>query len=176
MIFRVRIRAAIALVALVLSPGAPAQKQTASRHETSTPDQSASELSKLRDQYIKTTKDYKANLQKLLALYQDSAQKAAQQRDKMQKLLAEGLVSQREVEQAESALTDAGLKVSEVQQQLGAADTQIAQTPLEIEGEKQLAKLGPLRKGALVRTTSFIRYNGAGAWSLSQAGKIELFF
>ena len=27
-----------------------------------------------------------------------------------------------------------------------------------------------------MRTTSFIRYNGAGAWSLSQAGKIELFF
>ena len=35
-----------------------------------------SDLAKLRDQYVKTTKEYKASLERLLALYQNSLKKA----------------------------------------------------------------------------------------------------
>src|SRR6185295_18236103 len=90
--------------------------------------------------------------------------------------LADGLMSQREVEQVESGVTSARLKVTETQAQIGGADTQIAQALVEVEGDKQIAKLGPVRRGALIRTTSFIRYYGAGAWAISQAAKIEVFF
>jgi len=134
------------------------------------------ELSKLRDEYVKSTQEYKASLQKLLALYQDAVKKAEEKRDQAQKLLADGLMSKRDVEQTEIAVSNAGLKINEVQQQIKSADTQIAEALIEVEGEKQMAKLGPVRRGSLIRTTSFIRYNGAGAWSLAQAGKIELFF
>jgi len=164
------------LVVMILSVNGYAQKKTTSRPAKPMPTQSASELSKLRDEYIKATKDYKASLQKLLALYENGVKKAEQRRDQMKKLFAEGLISKRDVDQAESAVTDASLKVSEVQQQIGSADTQIAQTLVEIEGEKQLAKLGPIRRGSLLRTTSFIRYNGVGHWLLSQAGPVEVFF
>ena len=68
------------------------------------------------------------------------------------------------------------LKVSGVQQQIATADTQIAEALVEVEGNKQLARLGPIRRGGLVRTTSFIRYNGTGHWTLAQAGPIEFFF
>ena len=141
-----------------------------------TPTQAASELSKLRDEYVKATNDYKASLQKLLALYQEGVKKAEARRDKSQSLFAQGLISKRELDDAERTVTDANLKVSGVQQQIGSADTQIAQTLVEVEGEKQLAKLGPIRRGSLVRTTSFIRYSGIGHWLLSQAGAIEVFF
>jgi hypothetical protein len=134
------------------------------------------ELSKLRDEYVKTTQEYKASLQKLLALYEDAVKKAELKRDQAQKLFADGLMAKREVEQAEIAVSNAGLKVTEVQQQIKTADIQIAQALIEVEGDKQMAKLGRARRGSLIRTTSFIRYNGAGAWSLAQAGKIELFF
>src|SRR5947207_2684984 len=147
---------------VTVAVGADAQKKKISSQSKETSAQSQSELAKLRDEYIKTTKEYKASLQKLLALYQGNVSKAEQRRDQMQKLFAEGLVSKRDVEQAESAVTDAGLKVSEVQQQIGSADTQIAQTLIEIDGEKQIARLGPIRKGSLIKTTSFIRYVGAG--------------
>jgi len=154
---------------------AAAQKKT--RPPKKTPaETSQTELSKLHDEYIKATKEYKASLEKLLALYQASVKKAEARRDQTQKLFAAGLMSKRDVEQAESAVTDAGLKVSGVQQQIGTADTQIAQTLIEIDGEKQLAKLGPIRKGSLLKTSSFIRYNGVGHWLLSQAGAIEIFF
>jgi hypothetical protein len=134
------------------------------------------DLTKLRDEYVKATKDYKASLQRLLALYESSRKKAEDKRDQVRKLFADGLVSQREVEQAEEAVTSARLKATETQTQITGADTQIAQAFIEVEGEKQIAKLGPMRPGSLIRTTSFIRYNGAGAWALSQAPKIEGFF
>ena len=164
-------------VVLVLCGNAPAQRKKTSRPPAKTPAaQPVDELSKLHDEYIKATKDYKASLQKLLALYQESVKKAEQKRDQTQKLFDAGLIARVDVEQAELAVTNAGLKVSETQQQINVADTQIAQALVEVEGEKQIAKLGPIRRGSLIRTTSFIRYNGVGAWSLSQAGKIEMFF
>jgi hypothetical protein len=170
-------RALVALVLLVLF-AAPIYSQKRSRLRKGKPAQAApeSELSRLRDEYIKATKDYKASLQKLLALYQASEKKAEDRRDQSQKLLAAGLISKHDAEEAERAVTDEKLKVSGVEQQMTTADTEIAQALVEIETEKQAATLGPMRKGSFVRTTSFIRYNGAGAWSLSQASKIEGFF
>ena len=167
-----------ALFALILlaAGNCVAQKKTAAAKGKSAQDQPANELTKLHDEYIKATKEYKASLQKLLALYQEAVKKAELKREQTQKLFAAGLISKRDVEQAELAVTNAGLKVSEVQQQINTADTQIAQTLVEVEGEKQIARLGPIRRGSLIRTASFIRYNGVGAWSLSQAGKIEIFF
>jgi hypothetical protein len=161
---------------MICASGAYAQRKKPAAKPQTPPAQSGSELSKLRDEYIKTTKEYKASLERLLALYQDSARKAEQRVGQSKKLLADGLISRREVERTESALAEANLKVSGVQQQIATADTDIAQTLIEIEGDKQMAKLGRVPKGKLLKTTSFIRYNGTGSWLLSQAGKIEVFF
>jgi|ERR1700686_113587 len=170
-------RAALALLVLVnFSVAAYPQKKKPPSQAKSAQTQPVNELSKLRDQYVKATKEYKASLQRLLDLYQAGARKAEQRRDQSIKLLADGLISKHEFEQSERAVTDANLKVSGVQQQIAIADTQIAEALVEVEGDKQIAKLGPIRKGGLIRTTSFIRYNGVGRWLLSQAGTIEVFF
>jgi hypothetical protein len=174
---------ALALLALIVTvtagSGAYAQK-TAPKKPAAKPKtvqtQNDNELSKLRDSYIKATKEYKASLEKLLALYQASARKIEERLKQTKKLFADGLLSQHDVEQSEHALADANLKVTEAQTQISGADTQIAQVLIEIEGDKQIAKLGPVPKGGLIKTTSFIRYAGAGSWVLSQAGKIEGFF
>jgi hypothetical protein len=135
--------------------------------------QPADELKKLRDQYLNTTKEYKASLEKLLGLYQASSQKAEARLAQSQELFKAGLVSKRQIEESEQAVAVEKGKVAEVRQQIANADTQIAQALIEVEGEKQLKRFP---KGRYVRTTSFIRYNGAGAWSLAQAGKVEVFF
>lgn len=141
--------------------------------ETTSPE---TELARLRDEYIKATKDYKDSLQKLLALYRENVKKAEDRREQIQKLFSQGLVSRHELEVAESAATEAKLKVTGIEQQIEGAETQIANALIEIESEKQLAKLGPARKGALVTTTSFIRFTGVGRWVLTQASVIESFF
>lgn len=135
-----------------------------------------SELQELRDRYVATTKEYKASLQKLLLLYQDSLEKAEQRHDNSQKLFEQGLLSKRDLEESERVVTDAKLKISTVEQQIAGADTQIAQALVEVETEKQMAKLRSSRRGGFVQTTSFIRFNGAGRWLLSQASSIESFF
>src|SRR6266852_2135156 len=167
------------VVALTAVSGAYAQKG-AQKNPAAKPKtvqtENDNELTKLRDSYIKATKEYKASLEKLLALYQASTRKAEVRVSQSKKLFADGLISQREVEQAEHALADANLKVTEAQTQISGADTQIAQVLIEIEGDKQIAKLGRLPKGGLIKTTSFIRFSGAGSWVLSQAGKVESFF
>jgi hypothetical protein len=168
---------AVILVGLIFcASGAYSQRKKLAPKPKAAAAQPVSELSKLRDEYIKATKEYQASLKRLLTLYQDSALKAEQRAAQSQKLLADGLISKRDVEKSESVLAEANLKVSGVQQQIATADTTIAQALIEIEGDKQIAKLGRVPKGKLLRTTSFIRYNGTGSWLLSQAGKIEVFF
>ena len=171
--------AILAFIAVILfcSISVAQKKPKTSPAKTKPPvEQPQTDLAKLRDDYIKATRDYQASLQKLLALYEASLKKAEDKRDQAQKLFADGLMSQREVEQTEAVVTSARLKVTETQTQISGADTQIAQALLEVEGEKEIAKLGPVRPGSMIRTISFIRYNGAGAWALSQAPKIEAFF
>ena len=152
-----------------------AQKRSTHPKKSSKPPKQT-ELEQLRDRYVATTKEYKASLQKLLALYQGSLEKAEQHHENSQKLFEQGLLSKRDLEDAERVVTDAKLKVSTVEQQIAGADTQIAQALVEVETDKQMAKLPSARRGGLVQTTSFIRFNGAGHWLLSQAPSIESFF
>ena len=184
-------RARLLVLSLLLLVGfvLPSYSQSGSQKKTASQKKSAAKkpavvetpsaetnLAKLRDEYIKATKDYKASLQKLLGMYQDSVKKAEQRHEQMQKLLADGLISKSELEQSESLLTEAKIKVTGVEQQISGADNQIANALIEIEGDKQLARLGPPRRGSLVQTASFIRFTGAGRWVLSQANPIETFF
>lgn len=156
--------------------GVAAQRKHPAKPASKAPAQPANELTQLRDSYIKTTKEYKASLQKLLALYEASEAKAEQRLAQSKELYNDGLLSRKQLEESERALTVEQEKVSGVKQQIASADTQIAQTLLEIEGNKQIAKLGRIRKGSLVQTTSFIRFNGGSGFLLSNAGKIENFF
>jgi len=166
----------IALFAMLSAPAVYPQKRSKSKKQSESVGSSQTELAKLREQYISTTKDYKASLEKLLALYEESLKKANERQDKSEKLFAEGLMSKRDLEETQRLVADEKLKVSTVQQQIAGADTTIAQALVEVEGEKQIAKLGLGRRGALISTGSLIRYTGAGHWLLSQAAAIQSYF
>jgi hypothetical protein len=154
---------------------AGAQRKRPAKPKPKTQTKPDDELKRLSDQYLNTTKEYKASLEKLLGLYQASERKAEARLAQSQELFNAGLVAKRQLEESEQAVAVEKGKVAEVRQQIASADTQIAQALIEVEGEKQLKSVH-IPKGGLIRTTSFIRYNGTGAWSLAQAGKIELFF
>jgi hypothetical protein len=164
------------LILLTISCVIPAYAQKKTPKQKTAPAPVQSEVSKLRDQYVSATKEYKASLQKLLSLYEQSVKKAEQRHEKSQKLFSDGLISKHDLEDSEQAVADAKLKVTTVEQQIAGADTQIAEALVEVDAERQLAKLGSARRGAFVKTASFIRYNGAGHWLLSQASTVEAFF
>ena len=165
----------IVLFAMLCAPPVWAQKRSKAKKQNESAGSSQSELAKLRDQYIATTKEYKASLQKLLALYEDSLKNAEERHEKSEKLFADGLISKRDVEESQRLVADAKLKVSSVTQQIEGADTQIAQALIEVETEKQIGRLGRAR-GGLITSGSLIRYTGAGHWLLSQAAAIQSYF
>ena len=146
----------------------PAKKATQTR--------AADELARLREEFIKATKDYKTSLEKLRESYDKDVRRAEDELTKSRELFAAGLISRKTLEAGEAQVAQAKDKVAEVERRMGSADSQIADTLLEAEAEAKLAKSKPMRKGGIMRTTAFTRYNGAAVWNLSDAWKVQRFF
>ncbi len=132
-------------------------------------------VAQLRDEYIKATKEYKQISERLLVLQEGNARRAEERLEQTKKLFDQGLVAKRDLEESQNTYDVARARVEEVRQQIAKADTDIAETLVEIQTEKQLARTR-LAPGGLLRTTSFIRFNGAANWLLSNAGTVQGFF
>jgi hypothetical protein len=146
--------------------------QTASKPE--------SERLRLRTQLAEATREYKANLEKLVVIYEADAKQAEERLQKMRELCAQKLITRRELETSADAAARAGEKYVDAQAQLKGADVQLADAMVEVEAEETAPKLRaspvPRAVGGLVHTTAYIRYGGGRAWSLSEAGAIKQFF
>jgi hypothetical protein len=134
------------------------------------------ELAKLRDEYVKATKEYKVSLEKLLAIYEDNVTKAEAKLATTRKLLEEGLIAKNQLEEQERVVGVEKDKVTETRRQMASADSQIANVLVEEEADATWAKNLHLAKNKLVRTTTFMRFTGASGWSLGDAWKIQRFF
>lgn len=148
------------------------KKRGAGKPQTEKP-AAAPTLDKLHDDYIKATRDYKASLEKLLPLYEKGQKSAEQKFAQSKELFSQGLISKRELDESERGAAEETARVEEVRKQMTGADMQVAQALIEVQTEKQI---GRLPKGRFLKSTSLIRYNGAGPWALSQVGKIDAFF
>jgi len=134
------------------------------------------ELTKLREEFVKATDEYKASLTKLITIYEGDVKKAEEKLELSRKLLAEGLISKLQVEENERALASEKAKVEETRRQMTNADAQVAGIFVETEAEQELAKNLRLARQSLVRTSSFTRYTGSSGWGLSEAWKVQRFF
>jgi hypothetical protein len=139
--------------------------------------QPADEVSKLRDEFVRLTGDYKKSLGDLLPYQEREAQRAEERLGKLRELKNEGLIAQREVDAAEKTLADARAKIAETLGQMKAADAQVADALVEEKAVEQEAKAPTTARGKMVRTTAYIRYSGTGTFSLaSGAGRVMSFY
>jgi hypothetical protein len=161
------------VVLSLLAIGVSAQRKSKKKPASAQP---PSELTKLREEFVKATNDYKASLEKLLAIYEENVKKAENKVELSKKLLAEGLIARTQVEENERALEAEKLKVAETRRQLTNADAQIAGVLVETAADEEISKNLRLAKQGLIRTAAFTRYTGSGGWNLSDAGKIQRFF
>jgi len=157
----------------VLAIDVSAQRKTKKKPVAPAP---PSELEKLREEFVKATNEYKASLEKLLAIYEGNVTKAEEKVTQAKQLLAEGLIARAQVEETEHAVALAQQKVAETKRQMTNADAQVASVLVENEADQEIAKNLRLAKQSLVRTASFTRYTGAGGWNLGDAWKIQRFF
>ncbi len=175
MVYRKRILlwAWVCVAVLTLCMDVYAQRRTKKKPA---PAQPPSELSKLREEYVKATNEYKASLGKLLPYYETEVKRAEENLEKSKKLLAEGLIPKKQVEDNERELAVAKQKIAETNRAMTSADEQIAAVLVEAAANDEIAKNLRLAKQNLVRTAAFTRYTGAGGWSLSDAWKVQRFF
>ena len=160
------------LILIVCSASAQRKKKT----KEPPPPQPVNELSKLRDDYVQATKEYKASLEKLLVIYEANVTRAEEKVVSVKKLFADGLIAKAQMEETELALKNEQHKVAETKQQIASADNQIANVFVETEADAELAKNLKLAKNKLITTTSFMRFNGNAGWGLSEAWKVQRFF
>ena len=142
--------------------------------------QLAGQPARLRAQRAQARSEYKSSLEQLLALYEADAKRAEERLAKMKELYMQGLVTRREEEAAEDSAARAREKVAEARAQLKGAEVQFAKALVETESEEAAPKARPnpvpRAVGGLVQKTAYIRYGGARAWSLAEAGTVEQFF
>jgi hypothetical protein len=130
-----------------------------------------------RDEFVRLTNEYKKSLAQLLTFYEKDVKQAEAKQAKLKELYAEGLISKHDLEASAQAVADAQAKVVQAQQQMQAADAQVAEVLVEEKALEQVAQAPPPAPGKLIRTPAYIRYTGAGAWSLlTGAGKVQNFF
>jgi hypothetical protein len=155
---------------------APKPKRTPAAKAKAIQTKPADELARLREEYIKATNEYQGLLKKQLPGLERNVAREEDQLKKLIPLFAEGLISKKELEAGERALGEAKEKVTAINQEMANADSRIADTLLEAEAEKTLAKVKPIPRGGLVSTAAMIRFNGGASWMLSDAWKVQRFF
>lgn len=174
MIARKFIAVAVVVLVALLSLNVSAQRKTKKKPAPKPAPQT--ELSKLREEFIRLTNEYKASLGKLLPFYEADVKKAEQKLEQSKKLLEEGLVPRTQVEENERALAAAKEKVAETNRQVSSAEAQIAGVLVETAADEEISKNLRLAQQRLVRTASFTRYTGAGGWNIGEAWKVQRFF
>ena len=129
----------------------------------------ADRVAKAKADVVAAANDYKASLEKLLALQENDVKAAAEIVEKRKELLAQAIISKKELEESERALSAAQDRVAGTRKQIGESDNLIA----EASAEEQMVKLGP---GTYQTTAALIRYNGTARWVLTDASKVQSFF
>jgi len=154
-----------ALVAALLATSAPAADRAAAP-APSTAGTRASEV-------IATLADYRAKLEALLPIHEQELARAVERREQLRDFLARGIISRKEFEATEDAVTKAEQKVEATRREMVDVDHAM----VEATTARALAELGPLGRGGYEHSATLIRYNGASAWTLKAgAVRLEQFF
>jgi len=140
----------------------PRQSKAAAPSETSPSDPKAA--------VIFSAKQYRASLERLIELLDAEVKRKDERLQKLTKLYNDGLISRRDLQQAQHEVIEAKAKVQGAQARIVEVDTLIAET---IASETDRGQIGD---GSYTVAGTVIRYNGTARWALSEAVKLSTFF
>jgi hypothetical protein len=164
-------------LALVLCVcGAHGQTKKAQKASSKQKPKTQTELTRLREEFVNLTREYRANLDKLLKSYEATASREEARLHQSEALYTEGLISKSQLDEYEHSVVAAREKVTDTQLQITNADAQIADTLVEARAEEQFARIKVPAKGGFTSTASFIRYTGSVSWVLADAWRVQQFF
>ena len=159
---------ALVLAATLVAAPALGQKRKQTRPK-SAPAKPADQLSKTKSDVVNATLDLKAKVETLIGLYSADLKDAQETFKKRQELLAQGLISKRELDESERKVAEIQSKIEGAKRDIKEADELVA----EVTAGEQLARVP---SGATIVTGAFTRFAGWAKWSITDASKVQNFF
>jgi hypothetical protein len=130
-------------------------------------------LEKTASDVIASTMNYRAALEKVLAIYERELARRSEQAELRQDLFERGVLSKREFEDGLKAQADAEKNVEETRRAILDTDRML----IEARMAEALARLTPLPRGSYEESPGLVRFNGPGAWSLLEdTPRLQQFF
>lgn len=127
----------------------------------------------VRNDLMKATDEYKASLEKLIALYENNLKTTNEQFEKHKELFAAGIISQRQLDESQMKLAEIQKNISESKKQMGEAQSIMAEAEAV---EEAPATTGKIKIPAFTTTAAYTRFNGTARWTLTDAAKVSSFF
>jgi hypothetical protein len=162
--------AAAAVLVLAATPalasGAPARPGASPLPEL------RSDAARSRADQLRTAREYKASLERLLVHRESDLQRALEQAERTRDLVDRGLVARNEVDTAERAVADARERLDQTWGEALVAATLIAKALAHDE----IASGRRLPPGGEQASVTLIRYQGRRPWALSLIGGLQDFF
>jgi hypothetical protein len=146
---------------------------TAGDAPASDPASAAALLKQQAAQLVATLHEYRASLDRLLAVHERALAAATERQAARWELYRRDVLSRRELEESAAAVAAAQKSVDETRRAMEAAD----QATAEAAALEQLAEMPPPATGEHQQTALVSRYKGPGVWSLaSDTPKLQQFF
>jgi hypothetical protein len=125
--------------------------------------QTPNRLEKTASDVIAATLNYRAALERVLAIYERDLARRAELAELRQDLFEREVISKREFEDSQNAQAEAQKNVNETRAAMAAADRILSEARMA----EVLARLTPLARGAYEETAGLVRFNGLAQWSLA---------
>ena len=135
-----------------------------------------SKLSSSRADLIAAILAYRSALDRLWEFHVVAVKRATAEVEKRRELLAQGIVSRRELEESERALEVAEGKLSSTRRDLIATDQSLAEAMIEPPAPPRATAPGRPAPEVYETTPSYVHYRGPARWSLAETPKVQGFF
>jgi hypothetical protein len=148
---------AIATVSCVAGPA-----KTRAQNATTGQGKASSRLEQTAADVIAATQNYRAALERVLAIYERELARRDELAELRQDLYERGVLSKREFEEGSKAQADARRDVDDTRRAIADTDRMLT----EAHVARALARLMPLPRGSYEETPGLVRFNGLGSWSV----------
>lgn len=125
--------------------------------------QAPNKLEKAASDVIAATLDYRAALERVLAIYERDLARRAELAELRHDLFQREVLSRREFEESQRADAEAQKNVDDTR----AAIAETGRMLVEARIAEALARLTPLARGGYEETPGLVRFNGVAPWSLA---------
>jgi hypothetical protein len=134
----------------------------------------ADQVARANADFVRAAEKNKASIKGLIPYYEAAFKTAKEALDQRKELFAQGLVSKLELDAADQAVKGAQTQLEQARQRLEESDQLIAEANAELA--RPASPSGSTSTRGYTSKAAVMRYAGTGAWVMTAASKVKVFF